>query len=67
MDKRELLKNMITDFIHDRSEQSTEHLHNYLTTKFQEVSGMSSASFNNDFDADEFDLDNDVDNDDLNV
>lgn len=65
MDKRELLKNMLTNFIHDRNEEAHTDIHNYLTAKFQEVSGVqSSQSFDFDHDDTDMDLDDlDLDSD----
>jgi hypothetical protein len=60
MDKRELLKSMLTHYIQDRNEEAQDALHSYLTTKFQEVSGMSNSR---EADFVEDDLDVDIDND----
>jgi hypothetical protein len=61
MDKRELLKSMLTHYIQDRNEEAHDALHSYLTTKFQEVSGMSNSR---EVDFVENDLDVDLDDND---
>lgn len=64
MDKRELLKNMLTNFIHDRNEEAHTDIHSYLAAKFQEVSGVeqhASHDFGEDSDLDLDDLDLDLD------
>jgi len=41
MDKRELLKNMLNNWIHDKREEAELDLHNYLTAKMKTVSGIA--------------------------
>lgn len=43
MDKTELLRSMVNNLINDKSEQASLDLHNYMTAKMKEVSGISSA------------------------
>ena len=58
MDKRELLKSMLTNFIHDKNEEAHTDIHNYLTAKFQEVSGVQSPqSFSTSHNGTDMDLD----------
>ena len=42
-DKREMLKSMLNNFIHDRREEADMDFHNYLTDKMKSVSGISST------------------------
>lgn len=37
MDKKEHLKSMLTNLIHDKSEEATVDFHNYLQTKMREI------------------------------
>lgn len=43
MDKREALKNMITNLINDKPEEASLDLHSYLADKMREVSGLGDA------------------------
>lgn len=44
-DKKEHLKSMLTNIVHDRSEEAAVDFHNYLQAKMQElVSSKSAAS-----------------------
>lgn len=43
MDKREMLKSMLNNLINDKSEEATLDLHNYLTTKMRDVTGLDTA------------------------
>jgi len=45
MDKREMLKNMLNNFINDKPEEATLDLHNYLSTKMREISGLATSDF----------------------
>lgn len=40
-DKREMLKSMLNNLIHDKREEADMDLHNYLTAKMKSVSGIS--------------------------
>ena len=64
MDKREALKSMLNNLINDRPEEASMDLHNYLTDKMRDVSGLASASASSDDEGtgSEVDLDDD-DND----
>jgi hypothetical protein len=44
MDKRELLKNVVNNIINDKSEQASLDLHNYMTLKMKEVSGIQAPA-----------------------
>jgi hypothetical protein len=44
MDKREQLKSMLHNMINDNPEQASLDLHNYLTTKMREVSGLAAPA-----------------------
>jgi hypothetical protein len=37
MDKKEHLKSMLTNIVHDRNEEATVDFHNYLQAKMREV------------------------------
>jgi hypothetical protein len=41
MDKREALKSMLNNLINDKPEEASLDLHNYLTTKMRDVSGLA--------------------------
>lgn len=40
-DKREMLKSMLNNLIHDKREEADMDLHNYLTAKMKSVAGIS--------------------------
>lgn len=44
MDKREMLKSMLNNFINDKPEEATLDLHNYLSSKMREISGLAAPS-----------------------
>ena len=37
MDKKEYLKSMLTNMVHDRNEEATVDFHNYLQSKMREI------------------------------
>lgn len=37
MDKKEHLKSMLTNMVHDRNEEATVDFHNYLQSKMREI------------------------------
>jgi hypothetical protein len=37
MDRKEHLKSMLTNLVHDRNEEATVDFHNYLQLKMQEI------------------------------
>lgn len=43
MDKREALKSMLNNLINDKPEEASLDLHNYLTTKMRDVSGLAAT------------------------
>ena len=43
MDNKEQLKSMLNNFINDRQAEASMDLHNYLTSKMREVSGIAPA------------------------
>lgn len=42
-DPKEKLKSMLDDLIHDRQEQASVTIHDYLVAKTQQVSGLGST------------------------
>lgn len=49
-DHKELLKSMVQDFIHDKQEQSSVTLHDYLVDKMKTVSGITPEQDHSDLD-----------------
>lgn len=43
MDKREALRSMLNNLINDKPEEASMDLHNYLTTKMRDVSGLAAT------------------------
>ena len=64
MDKREALKSMLNNLINDKPEEASLDLHNYLTAKMREVSGLAAAPDVADDDIADDDYSTDVDLDD---
>ena len=44
MDKKEILKSVLQNFINDKPEQAQADFHNYLTLKSKEITGIGSVS-----------------------
>lgn len=44
MDKREALKSMLNNLINDKPEEASLDLHNFMTSKMREVSGLAGAT-----------------------
>ena len=64
MDKREALKSMLNNLINDRPEEASMDLHNYLTTKMRDVSGLAATPQDEATGVADDDLGTDVDLDD---
>jgi hypothetical protein len=60
MDKREALKSMLNNLINDKPEEASLDLHNYLTTKMRDVSGLAATATSDDSGTD-VDLDDESD------
>lgn len=44
MDKKEYLKSMLTNMVHDRNEEATVDFHNYLQAKMREIVAPATAT-----------------------
>jgi hypothetical protein len=44
MDRKEMLKSVLNDIIHDRTEQATVTMHDYFVAKTREVSGLGGST-----------------------
>lgn len=62
MENRENLRSMLNNLINDKQEEASLDLHNYLTTKMREVSGIATASA--EVEDTDFDGDGDIDGND---
>lgn len=47
MDKREALRSMLNNLINDKPEEASMDLHNYLTAKMRDVSGLTATTQGN--------------------
>lgn len=64
MDKREALKSMLNNLINDKPEEASLDLHDYLTTKMRDVSGLAATPEGEDTSAADDDFGTDLDLDD---